>query len=98
MNSDHFSQANGVHPVAGVQQLLADLPSGEPFHRLARLAAAALKAPGALFAVVTGAQAHCKGAAGLPESIMATGGLVSASPFLCQLVGSGKPLAVEHAA
>jgi signal transduction histidine kinase/ActR/RegA family two-component response regulator len=98
MKQAYSPDGNGVPPAADPCRALADLAPAEPFARLARLAGAALRAPAALLAVVADRRERWPGAFGLPEALTAPGERQPPSPFLQQLVSTGKPLAVENAA
>jgi signal transduction histidine kinase/ActR/RegA family two-component response regulator len=83
-------------PRPDLRRALTEAPDGEPFERLTRCAAAALKAPAALLAVVAEGREVWKGAFGLAEP-SAAGEAPPASPLLRQLAAGGDPLELPNA-
>jgi PAS domain S-box-containing protein len=93
MSQDSPSGGNGFLPSLRPRGALTDAPAGEPFDRLARLAATVLHAPAALLAVLHEGRALPKGAFGLPPSLAVSGDVLAQ-----RLAAAAEPLAVANIA
>jgi two-component system CheB/CheR fusion protein len=94
MSRDLSSDGNDFLPVPAARRALLDASSGEPFDRLARVAAAALQAPAALVAVLSDGAEVWKGAFGIPAPLQ---GPHPGPSFLDRVIRTGEPLALANA-
>ena len=96
MNRQHAPAVNGLSSPGPPSQPPEGVSGNEPFDRLTRLAARALKAPAAFLAVIRDGRESWKGAFGIPEALRPPPDGAPGSSFVQQLA-AGEPLAIENA-